>query len=471
VTLSPSSPSAEHVDARGILAFLDAASVAGIELHSLAIARHGRVITRGWWAPYSADRVQLVYSLSKSMTATAVATLVDRGELHLDDRVLDRLPTDGIEIDARWSDVEVQHCLSMTVGHTTDAIDAAFARADADPEHPIDLLAAVLAGGPDAAPGSVFCYNQVATYVLSRIVAHVTGKPLTDVLRERVLGPLGGGEMLWHRCRHGYELGFSGCHVRTDDILSMAQLWLDRGRWGGAQLIADRWFDRATTPFLPVPPSATSDWECGYGFSYWIARHGYRGDGAYGQYAIVLTEYDTAIAITSEQEDMQATLDLVWQHVLPALDAAGVSTSDAELAERMATQEIEPWRGDGSLPPDVSVFALGGHLPPSYSSLAVSPDGDDAEVTLLVDGDDVTIPVGNGRWVEGSLAIGDGVLPTAASGGWSDGQFRAAVRLVETPHTLLVGADPATGQAIARWRLIPLSGPDPRGLAVRPRSA
>jgi hypothetical protein len=309
----------------------------------------------------------------------------------------------------------------------------------------------------------------VATYVLSRIVAHVTGAGLLDVLRQRILDPLGAGEVLWHRCHGGFELGFSGCHLRTDDILSMAQLWLDRGRRGDSVVVGDGWFDRATKPFLPVDPSTTSDWDCGYGFSYWIARHGYRGDGAYGQYAVVLPEHDVAIAITSEQEDMQATLDLLWQHVLPAVDRPGSPTVDATLAERMATLEITPWRGDGSLPPDAAAFALGagGHLPPSYSKLAVAARGTDAELTVTVDGSDVTIPVGNGRWLEGSMAIGEGVVPTMASGGWNGGQFRAAVRMIDTPHSLLVGADPSSGEAVARWRLTPLSGPDPRSLAVR----
>jgi hypothetical protein len=178
-----------------------------------------------------------------------------------------------------------------------------------------------------------------------------------------------------------------------------------------------------------------------------------------------------AIAITSEQENMQATLDLLWEHVLPALDRPAPPAIDATLAERLATLEITPWRGDGSLPPDAAAFALGagGHLPPSYSKLTVAARGIDAELALTVDGDHVTIPVGNGRWLEGSMTIGEGDLPTMASGGWNGGQFHAAVRLIETPHTLLVGADPAIGEAVVRWRMTPLSGPDPRSLAVRPR--
>ena len=175
VTLPTSPPSAHGVDAAGISGFLDAIAAAGIELHSIAIARHGHVIAEGWWAPYRADRVHLLYSLSKSLTATAVATLVADGAISLDDPVLDHLPVHGIDVDPRWNAVRVKHCLSMTVGHTEDAwLPVMMAVGAGDTS---SFLAHVLRNGPDAEPGTVFCYNQVATYLLSRAVAHVTGPP------------------------------------------------------------------------------------------------------------------------------------------------------------------------------------------------------------------------------------------------------------------------------------------------------
>ena len=86
------------------------------------------------------------------------------------------------------------------------------------------------------------------------------------------------------------------------------------------------WYDEATVPFLAMPPDDTSDWAQGYGYSYWIARHGYRGDGAYGQYGVVLPEHGVALAITSEVLDMQSVLDLAWAHLLPAFDGPGSSS-------------------------------------------------------------------------------------------------------------------------------------------------
>ncbi len=473
MSMPTSTPSAEGIDATGIDAFLGGLADTGIELHSLQIARHGRIVAAGAWAPYDLQRIHLGYSLSKSVTATAVATLVDRGELTLETPVLDVLPVAGLDVDPHWAGVQVQHCLSMTVGHTEDAWTAVMGLTTGPGATMTGFLAAALATGPDAEPGTTFCYNQVATYVLSRIVAHVTGRHLLDVLRERVFGPLGIGEVLWHRCPEGFELGFTGCHLRPVDLMALTQLWLERGRRGEA-IVSSGWFDRATRPFLPVAPNDVSDWEQGYGFSYWKARHGYRADGAFGQYGIVLPEQDVAIVINSEVEDMQVPLDLLWQHVLPAIDRPGSAAADEMLAVRLAALAFPPVADDRSGPDRFAAdLGPGSELPPGYSRIIVGRTTSGFDVTFTVDGDDMTVAAGAGSWTDGLLAVGAGVLPTAASAGWRDGEFRASIRLVETPHTLELTATPSRDDGAATasvgWRLLPLSGPDPASLAVRPR--
>ncbi len=92
MTLPRSTPSAQGLDASGLLAFVDAAESGGLGLHGLMVARHGHVVAQGWWSPYAAERVHLAYSLSKTVTATAVGFLVQEGRLSVEDRVLDHFP-------------------------------------------------------------------------------------------------------------------------------------------------------------------------------------------------------------------------------------------------------------------------------------------------------------------------------------------------------------------------------------------
>ncbi|MGL5862553.1 MAG: serine hydrolase domain-containing protein, partial [Phycicoccus sp.] len=356
--LPASAPSAQGVDARGILDLVDALGEGGHDPHSLSTARHGHVVARGWWAPYSAERAQLVYSLSKSFTATAVGLLVDEGRLSLDDRVFGLLAGDlppGAVVSERYRRLTVGHCLTMATGHDTEAWTAPVVRASrtASDDATDPVLGAILAAEPDHEPGTAWAYNQVATYLVASAVRAVTGAGVLDLLQERVLpaiDPDGAHRARWHRTATGRELGFSGLHVGTDALLGLAQAHLDHGRFARDRLMSAEWVAAATAPTgLPNrEPGANPDWRQGYGCSFWSARHGYRGDGAYGQFMVVLPEHDAVLAVTSETAQMQVVLDLVWQHLLPALDrpggTAGDTTADTALAERMSALAVPALR-------------------------------------------------------------------------------------------------------------------------------
>lgn len=457
--LSRTSPSAVGVDAQGVLDLLDAA--AHLQLHSIAIAREGEAFARGWWAPYRPDRKHLLYSCSKSVTATTIASLAADGLLGLDDPVLDRLPTAALaaagEIAEVWRRVTVRHCLTMTVGHAAEAWADSIAEAD-------EPLVPLLANPPDGEPGTVFAYNQVATYLLSRVAENVTGSTLDVLAFDRVLGPLGATDLDWERDAAGHPFGFTGARVRTDDLHALAQLWLDGGTSGARGIVPSAWVAEASRPFLPVEPDPASDWANGYGQSFWIARHGYRADGAYGQYGIVLPEQRVTVAITSEVLDMQEPLDLLWQHLLPAIDRAGSPDADARLAERLAELSLPALSGAGAQPePRTWPVDPGSDLTTAITAVDVDADG--STLTLVRDGGDLTFSVGNGAWVDSEATVEAIRLPASASGGWdADGGFSAEVRLVETPHSFRVTAGP--GGALLRWRYVPLHGDDPLVCAV-----
>jgi hypothetical protein len=302
-----------------------------------------------------------------------------------------------------------------------------------------------------------------------------------SLLRERalpLLDPTGGPDVVWHRTATGRELGFSGIHIGTDAILALAQLHLDHGRWDGSALLSPGWVDTATTPTgLPNrEPDANPDWRVGYGCSFWRARHGYRGDGAYGQFAIVLPEHDVALAMTLETLDMQAVLDLVWEHLLPALGRPGSEAADAELVERLERLQVPTPRSTGTGPGEGAwVRSADSTLPEAYAALRLTPAPDrrDAAGTpayqLVLDAHRTSVPllVGDGTWLESTLAVGGRELPVVAAGGWdAGGRFSADLRLVETPHTIRVRTR-ADGTAYLGWREVPLLGAEPLILAVR----
>ncbi|MFT5129213.1 MAG: CubicO group peptidase (beta-lactamase class C family), partial [Rhodothermales bacterium] len=148
-------------------------------------------------------------------------------------------------------------------------------------------------------PGSCFRYNTGASYMLAAILHQVTGKPLVDYLGERLFEPLGITDYSWETDPCGVNTGGYGLKIRTEDIAKLGQLYLRKGLWNGKRLLSETWIAAASSRQIDNGSNPKSDWNQGYGFQFWICRHGaYRGDGAFGQYCIVMPKQDSVIAIT-----------------------------------------------------------------------------------------------------------------------------------------------------------------------------
>jgi len=445
--LPTSSPSAQGVDAAGISAFVDGLeSTPGVEPHSLVVVRHGSVVAQGWWSPYSADRVHLLYSLSKSFTSTAVALAVDEGLLALDDTVLSHFPElDADVADPRSRSMRVRDVLAMSSGHRSEALDRAL-QAD-----PADLVRGFLLTPPEADPGTVFAYNQPCTYAVAAIVQRASGLALTEYLRPRLFDPLGIGEASWQRDHSGREIGFSGLHARTEAVALLGQLWLQRGVWQGRQLLPASYVDEATRVQVENPDEANADWSQGYGFQFWMARHGYRGDGAYGQFCVVLPEHDVVVALTGQTVDMQAVLDLAWRHLLPAFDGPGDDDADDALARRTAELGLAPLEDETGAAElrTASFVPASSSEQPTLTAVELAGDGSSWQVRLH-EGDEV---------LEAELVLGawtaTGAL--AVTGGRRGGALHVDVVFVETPHRLHLVLE--GGAAEVRWETTPLHAP------------
>lgn len=502
--LARSAPHQQGVDAGGVIGFLDAVADAGIELHSLMLVRNGSVVAEGWWQPYTPDRAQLLYSLSKSVASTAVGLAIAEGLLNLDATLVELFPEHAPDpVDPATAAITLRHALTMTTGHYDDPVFAV-SQLQASGAAP-DAMAAFLSLAPDAAPGSVFTYNQLATYAAGRAVQQATGQRLSDYLRPRLFEPLGIEPGPW-LSQNGVEIGYSGLHLTTEAVAAFGQLYLDGGQVADRQLLPAEWVAQATRPLVPSDqqhrrpdgPLQPPDWSQGYGFQFWQARHGYRGDGAYGQFCVVLPEQRTVLALTSCTVDMQAVLELAWRHLLPALGepgpaSAAVTATETSLSQRLSAAALptpddegpaadtgvipRASTGEGSLADagpagaDEGITVRDGapvvspSLPGTVRAAQVvtAPHGAGRyRLRLTTDDAVVDLPVGSGDWAEGKWPNIFGADTTMMSaGGWSDGVFTAQLRMVSTPHLMLVTVDPAAGEFRASWRELLLHGNDP----------
>ena len=438
MNLPRSTPAEQGVDVTGIDAFVAAvAELEQAELHSLMVLRHGHVVAEGWWSPYRPETPQLIYSLSKSFTSTALGLAVAECMIDLDATVLSYFP----ELDARVSDPRsratlVRHVASMASGHAGDQVDPAAEAGSGD------LLLGLLSIPPDQDPGTIFAYNQPCTYTLSAIIQRVSGQSLIEFLRPRLFEPLGISTYGWFTDRFGRQLGFSGLHVPTSAIAALGQLYLDGGWWQGAQLLPAGWAEEASRLHIPTPGEENPDWNQGYGFQFWRSRHGYRGDGAYGQYMVILPEADAVVAITSQSPDMQGVLDALWTHLLPALTATGELPAGRWEPGPLA---LTPPSGEGG---PVSADRFGPSAANALPWLR-SVEVRDGALLLTDDGPGLVVALGDpGTWTA------TGPVCTAHAG--VDGVTRVELIFVETPHRLALRLDPARHEFTATWLAEPL---------------
>ncbi|MGE5498838.1 MAG: serine hydrolase domain-containing protein, partial [Syntrophothermus sp.] len=317
--LPRSTPEKEGVSSKGILNFLDAAGKSKHEFHSFMFLRHGSVIAEGWWKPYAPDLKHTMYSVSKSFTSTAVGFAVTENKLSLNDRVVsffpDKLPD---TVSTNLAEMRVADLLTMTAGQDPDPT---FLRAQE-----YDWVKAFLSVPVINKPGSKFLYNSLATFMLSAIVQKVTGEKVIDYLTPRLFTPLGITGIDWEESPMGINSGGWGLRLKTEDMARFGQLYLQKGRWNGRQIIPENWIEEATSKKIDQNPMArpgekdSSDWLQGYCYKFWRCRHNaFRADGAYGQFIVVMPEQDAVIAFTSESSNLQGELNLVWDYLLPAI--------------------------------------------------------------------------------------------------------------------------------------------------------
>jgi CubicO group peptidase (beta-lactamase class C family) len=284
------SPAEQGVHASGVLAFLDAVEHdARIEPHGLIIQRHGRRIVEGFWAPHTADRRRLVYSLSKTFTGTALGLMIGEGRLSLDDLVSNHLPLLFADVDPMTATLQIRHIASMSTGHDREMLLEAFVK------DPVDPVRGFFSIPPDQQPGTLFAYNQPPVIALATILQDLAGERLSEYLRPRVLEPLGITDLRWAQLRPGLDMGFSGVHTNLDAVARLGQLYLDDGMWEGRRILPEGWVAEASSRHIANPERDQPDWQQGYGIQLWMSRHGYRGDGAFGQYMVVLPQHDAVM--------------------------------------------------------------------------------------------------------------------------------------------------------------------------------
>lgn len=263
------------------------------EMHHFMALRHGKVICECNFAPYPKGMWHITHSMCKSITGMAIGMLIEEEKLKLDENIYD-IFSDHINAFSKIFRpvITVENLLTMTSGVTFNESGIVSGN---------DWLGSFLNASINGKPGTEFQYNSLNTYVLSAIVTKRTGETLTEYLTPRLFGSLGITKYYWETCPKGITKGGWGLFLCAEDMAKLGQLYLQRGKWNGQQLVSEYWIEISTARHLK-----TQNDTYGYGYQLWMEQRpgSFEYNGMLGQNVIIYPDMDMVLVTNAGNKEM-----------------------------------------------------------------------------------------------------------------------------------------------------------------------
>ena len=263
------------------------------EMHHFMALRHGKVICECNFAPYPKGMWHITHSMCKSITGMAIGMLIEEGKLKLDENIYDIFSDQINALSKIFRPViTVENLLTMTSGVTFNESGIVSGN---------DWLGSFLNASVNGKPGTEFQYNSLNTYVLSAIVTKRTGETLTEYLTPRLFGPLGITKYYWETCPKGITKGGWGLFLCAEDMAKLGQLYLQKGKWNGQQLVSEYWIEISTARHLK-----TQNDTYGYGYQLWMEQRpgSFEYNGMLGQNVIIYPDMDMVLVTNAGNKEM-----------------------------------------------------------------------------------------------------------------------------------------------------------------------
>lgn len=323
--LQRTTPESQGLSSKMVMQMIDTLMAqTDTDVHGIMVMRHGKVVAEKFCSPWAAPYGHTLYSCSKTFTAVAVGLAIGDSLLTLDTKMADVLtdvmpavPGDSM------AQITVRDLLTMRSGLPVDTEMRNRTR---------DWMRTYLSKGMVGLPGTLFAYDSIDSYLLAAMVQRVTGRKMMDYLRERVFGPMHITQAYWEESPEGISCGGWGLYLQLESMAKFGQLLLNRGAWGGRQLVPAEWVDQMLTKHVDVPNGTK------YGYHIWQCPYPsmWRADGAYGQYIFVMPQSDMVVAITQCMRG-NGNKEMSWINRL-ASSAAQQSLSADPLAQKVLAE-------------------------------------------------------------------------------------------------------------------------------------
>ena len=182
------------------------------------------------------------YSVAKAFTVTAIGLLYDKGLISTDMLLMDVLGKyKPKNIDEKWMRVTIHDVLTHKVGFGCGMLDIDCEDASLYPS--LDYLDIVLNTKLKYEPGTVYQYTDAAYYLLSRVVSELANTDLENFLRPILMEKMKFKEIAWSKCPFGYSMGATGLYIRTEDMIKLGILYLNKGIWMNERILSEEWIN------------------------------------------------------------------------------------------------------------------------------------------------------------------------------------------------------------------------------------
>ena len=293
-------------------AFIEALTQDNPGCEAVALYQNGEMVLEHHFVP---SPPRCIYSHTKSYVATAAGMAIDEVKLGLDDKLLDLMPEyRTVVTDERMHEVTLRHALTMSSG-IGEALLMGGKRKNG--EGFPDYQAYFFSRSMKHDPGTKFVYSNADTHMVGCAVQRAVGETLQRYLSRKLFAKMDMGFPGWECAPDGTAFGGSGLYLEIAHMMKLGILYLNDGVWNGERLLSSQWIREAGRK--QIDTETGWDWNEGYGYQFWTMPNGkgFRADGAYCQFSLVLPEENAVLATQcSEQNDGGRFLQILRQTTL-----------------------------------------------------------------------------------------------------------------------------------------------------------
>ncbi len=354
-------PENTSISSLAIKEVLDVLDKKGVPMHSLLIMKDDKLIFEKYYAPYKADTLHRLFSISKTMTALAISLLIDEGKVHMEDSITMYFPEYAGDNTHPWiKATTIENMLMMRTCHasTTYKVDMKS-----------DWVESFFKVPPTHKPGTVFHYDTSSAHTLCALVEKLTGMQMLDYLKAKVLGYMDfSKDSYMIKDPFGVSMGGSGLMATPMDLLKVTFLLHKSGTITcndgvTRSLLSKDFVEKATSNLSDsLVPSPLPSEAQGYGMQIWQnERGGFVLYGMGGQLGISIPSKNMLIVTTADTQGMaggnQVIYDCLYKYLVD--EESGHAALDQlthdELLSYAETLRIAPPR----LPDNYSLTGTG----------------------------------------------------------------------------------------------------------------